>query len=72
MSKVKHKSISEEELRKFYDSLPEASKTYLDENLEHMSHETFKAYFTGFMHAWEQAVEIVNEYLRGVEEILHK
>jgi len=32
MSKVKHKSISEEELRKFYENLPEVSKTYLGEN----------------------------------------
>jgi hypothetical protein len=30
MSKVKHKSISEEELRKFYDSLPEASSLSLE------------------------------------------
>jgi len=66
MSKVKHQSISEEQLREFYDSLPQASKTYLDENLEHMSLETFKAYFTGFIHARQQLVEIVKEHLRGV------
>lgn len=46
MSKVTHKLVSDEELRKFYESLPE-SKNYFHKNMEGMSLETFMAYFAG-------------------------
>ncbi len=72
MSKEIHKSLSEKELREFYENLPEESKTYLIENMEHMKLETFKAYFTGLMHGRQQVIEIVNVHTRRVDEILHK
>lgn len=72
MSKEKHKSFSEEEFREFFDSLPEASKEYLLKNCREMSLETIKAFFTGFIHGREQVLEIVNAYIRRVEEILHE
>jgi hypothetical protein len=72
MSKGTHKSLSERELREFYDNLPETSKKYLYENIGDMSLETLKAYFNGLMHGREQVIEIVNVYIRRVEAILHK
>jgi hypothetical protein len=72
MSKEIRKSFSEEEFRESFDSLPEASKEYLVKNGGEMGLETFNAYFTGFIHGREQVLEIVNAYIRRVEEILHK
>lgn len=70
MSKEKHKS--EQELREFFETLPEASKEYLLKNGGEMSLETFKVYFIGFKHGREQVLEIVNPYIKRVKEILHE
>jgi hypothetical protein len=72
MSQKKQSSMSEEELKEFYQNLPEVSKKYLFKNWEQMNFEMFKAYMTGLMHGRQQVIDIVNAHTKRVDEILHK
>lgn len=73
MSKEKQKSISEEEFREFFDSLPEASKEYLMNNSKNMSHETFVAYITGVIHGMKEVIEkIVEPHIKRTDKILYR
>ena len=68
MSKEKHKSISEEGLREFHNSLPEISKQYLSKN---MTPQSFITYILGVIHGSKNVIEtIVEPHIKRTDEIL--
>ena len=72
MSKAKHKSFSEEELREFYNSLPEISKQYLSKNMKYMTPQSFVTYILGVIHGSKNVIEtIVEPHIKRTDEILY-
>jgi hypothetical protein len=72
MSKKRNTIFSEEELREFYNSLPEISKHYLSKNMQLMSPDSFVAYIIGVIHGTKNVLEtIVEPHIKRNEEILY-
>jgi hypothetical protein len=72
MSKKKNTIFSEEELREFYNSLPEISKHYLSKNMKHMTPLSFVAYILGVIHGRKDVLEtIVEPHIKRTDEILY-
>lgn len=72
MSKKKNAIYSEEELREFYNSLPEISKHYLSKNMKHMTPLAFATYVLGVIHGTKNVLEtIVEPHIKRTDEILY-
>jgi hypothetical protein len=71
MSKKKNPIFSEE-LREFYDSLPEISKRYLSKNMKHLTPLAFVNYILGVIHGSRNVIEtIVEPHIKKTDEILY-
>jgi hypothetical protein len=72
MSKKNKAIFSEEELREFYEGLPEISEHYLSKNMRQMTPQSFVTYILGVIHGREDVIEtIVKPYIKRTEEILY-
>jgi hypothetical protein len=72
MSKKKNQIFSEQELREFYDSLPEISKRYLSKNMKHLTPLAFVNYILGVIHGSRNVIEtIVEPHIKKTDEILN-
>jgi len=72
MSKKKNTTFSEEELREFYNSLPEISKRYFSKNMKYLTPLAFVNYILGVIHGSRNVIEtIVEPHIKKTDEILY-